>query len=257
MSTPEERFSATVRHCFTSRAAHYEQEARLQAAIALRLARSCSPLAAALPAGPRADLGAGSGLLARALHSQLGGMPLLQLDACNSLLEQGQQREPTTPRLQWDLNQGLPDTLQGAALLASSFALQWLEQPADQLEQWCRALQPGGALALAVPCSGSFAVWAQASEQAGVPHTALELPEASALIAKAERWLKLEQRQQLRFSRANRGALALLREFKAIGAQASRHPRLSPGQLRRLSRHWPGAEAAIVWRVLVLVGRKR
>ena len=257
MPSSDDRFSASVRQCFARRAAHYEAEARLQAAIALRLARSCRPLAAALPPGPRADLGAGSGLLARALQQQLGGAPLLQLDSCSALLEQGQQRDPSTPRLHWDLNQGLPDTLQGAALLASSFALQWLEQPAQQLEQWCQALQPGGALALAVPCSGSFALWAQAAAEAGVPHTALELPDANALIATAEPWLEPMQLQQLQFSRANRGALAFLREFKAIGAQASRHPRLSPGQLRRLSRHWPGPETAILWRVLVLVGRKR
>jgi malonyl-CoA O-methyltransferase len=257
MFTPEQRFSAAVQQCFASRAASYEQQARLQAAIAQRLARRCRPLAAELPAGPRADLGAGSGLLARALHSQLGGPPLLQLDACAPLLEQGQQRDPATPRLQWDLNQGLPHSLKGAALLASSFALQWLEQPGQQLEHWCKALRPGGCLALAVPCRGSFGLWPAAAERAGVPCTALELPDAHTLLARAEPWLELQQQPLLRFSRSNHGALPFLQEFKAIGAQASRAPQLTAGELRQLIRHWPGPESAIVWQVLMLVGRKR
>ncbi|MEY3750704.1 MAG: hypothetical protein RLZZ186_1123 [Cyanobacteriota bacterium] len=257
MLTPEKRFGAAVQQCFGRSATSYEQGARLQAGIAQRLARLCRPLAAELPDGARADLGAGSGLLARAMQAELGGSSLLHLDACEALLAQGQQQDPAQLSLQWDLNQGLPDALQGAALLASSFALQWLEQPGRQLELWCEALQRGGVLALAVPCSNSFALWPQAAQRAGVPCTALELPAASALIARVEPMLELIQLQRLQFSRTNRGALAFLRQFKAIGAQASRAPQLSAGELRRLMRHWPGPEQAIVWDVLVLVGRKR
>ena len=256
MSKPEERFSASVRHCFATSAMAYEQEARLQAAIAQRLARLCRPLREILPSGPRADLGSGSGLLGRAIQTEIGGAPLLQVDACEPLLAQGQLQQPAQ-QLQWDLNQGLPEPLHGAALLASSCALQWLEQPEWQLERWCKALGSGGVLALAVPCSGSFPIWVEAAARAAVPCTALELPSASRLITRVEPWLELEQLQRLRFSRANRGALAFLQQFKAIGAQASRSPRLSTGQLRRLMRHWPGSEQAILWEVLVLVGRRR
>lgn len=257
MLTPEKRFGAAVQHCFGRSAAGYEQGARLQAGMAQRLARLCRPLAAALPAGARADLGAGSGLLARAMHAELGGAPLLHLDACDALLAQGARQDPNQLSLQWDLNQGLPDALQGAALLASSFALQWLEQPGQQLELWGEALQRGGVLALAVPCSNSFALWRQAAQQAGVPYTALALPAADELVAHVKPLLELIQLQRLHFSRTNRGALAFLRQFKAIGAQASRAPQLSAGELRRLMRHWPGPEQAIVWEVLLVVGRKR
>ncbi|MEA5443868.1 methyltransferase domain-containing protein, partial [Cyanobium gracile] len=157
--------SGLVRHRFGRGAAGYEAQALVQRAVACRLGRLCRDLP--LPAGPRADLGAGSGLLSRALPAH----GLLQLDLCPELL----QRNPQQPQLLWDLNDGLPSVLHGAALLASGFALQWLDDPAGQLGRWCRALAPGGWLVLAVPTAGSFPQWHRAAAAAGVPCTALEL----------------------------------------------------------------------------------
>ncbi len=256
MGSPESRFSAQVERCFSRGASAYPRSATLQAAVATRLAQLARPLATALPSGPRADLGAGSGLLSRALETQLTDAPLLRLDACAALLEQEQPPQRGLQRL-WDLNQGLPRELEGAALLASSFALQWLEQPTLQLSRWCKALRPGGALVLAVPCSGSFQIWHHTAERAGVPCSALPLPDPTTLLETAAAPLALHHHQLLRFSRPNRGARAFLHQIKTIGAQASPAARLQPGQLRQLIRHWPGPEHAIVWHVLVLVGQKR
>lgn len=252
MPPAEPPFSTTVERCFSRSAATYQSGATLQTAIATRLGR----LTPTLPPGPRADLGAGSGLLARAIEAQAPDQPLLRLDACQTLLEQEGQCDPALRR-RWDLNGGLPQELQGAALLASSFALQWLEQPALQLRGWCDALRPGGALLLAVPCQGSFGLWHHAAQLARVPCTALALPEANQLIAATQPALQLQQCRLLRFSRPNPGARPFLQQIKAIGAQASRAQRLQPGELRQLMRHWPGPEQAIVWHVLVLVGQKR
>jgi len=110
---------------------------------------------------------------------------------------------------------------------------------------------------LAVPCRSSFRIWHQAADAAGVPCTALPLPDALELQERAAGALQLHQSQLLRFSRANQGARAFLHQIKAIGAQASPAARLQPGALRRLIHHWPGPEHAIVWEVLVLVGQKR
>jgi malonyl-CoA O-methyltransferase len=118
-------------------------------------------------------------------------------------------------------------------------------------------VQAGGWLLLAVPTSGSFPIWKEAALNAAVPCTALVLPEAQPLIATAEAQLELVYQQQLRFSRPNPGGLRFLQQIKAIGAQASRGPQLPAGQLRRLLRHWPGPEQAILWEVLLLIGQKR
>ncbi len=238
--------SDRVRHHFGRQAAAYETQALLQRAVACRLGRLCRTLP--LPAGPRADLGAGSGLLSRALPAH----GLLQLDLCSELL----RCNPQQPQLVWDLNDGLPSALQGAALLASNFALQWLDDPSGQLGRWCRALAPGGWLVLAVPTAGSFPQWHRAAAAAGVPCTALELPAADGLLrAAAAAGLRPRHSRLLRFSRPRQGGLAALRHLKRLGADASQRPPLSAGELRRLLAHWP-QETPLTWEVLLLLGQR-
>jgi malonyl-CoA O-methyltransferase len=257
--SPSSRFGGRVRDCFNRHAAAYEQGAGLQKAIAARLGQICRSLRPQIPAGPRADLGAGSGLLSRALETSLGGPPLLRLDLCTELLAQERSGDPALVhhQLLWDLNSGLPRQLNGAGLLASSFALQWLEQPPQRLQEWCRQLQSGGWLVLAVPTAGSFGIWRTASAQAKVPFSGLELPEAEQLETIARQELDLQRLQRLRFSWPNQGALPFLRQIREIGALASRQRRLRPGELRRLVAHWPAADQPLRWEVLLLVGRRR
>ncbi len=256
LESEAERFAGRVRAGFSRRADAYEREARLQRGVAARLARLCRPLP--LPPGPCADLGSGTGLLGRAIERERPGLGLLRLDACAALLEQGEGA--ARPRLLWDLNGGLPPALGGAALLASSFALHWLERPAEQLEHWCAQLAPGGWLALAVPTAGSFPQWRQAAAAAGVPCTALPLPPAAGLVAVAERRLERPLVRRLRFSGRAASGLALLGRIRAIGADASPAAPLSPGQWRRLEARWPveegGGGKRLSWEVLLLIGRR-
>ncbi len=253
---PTTAFSERVRACFSGAAPQYEGSARIQRAIAWRLGHLCQPLA--IGPGPRADLGAGTGLLARSIAQHRPDLNLLRLDNCQALLETDPPEAGGSERLLWDLNLGLPAQLAGASLLASSFALQWLEQPRLQLDQWASQLARGGWLVLAVPCAASFQQWRQAAELANVPFTGLALPQASDLINAAERQLKLLRCQRLRFSRRRPQALAFLRELKAIGAQASPTGQLSPAELRRLQTHWTPSplDCPLEWEVLLLLARK-
>lgn len=256
-------FALEVRRHFARSAPRYEKLAHLQRSVAWRLAHLSRNLP--LPAGPCADLGSGSGLLARALEAQRPGLELLRLDHCAELLRQGELAPPVGAQLPlpsrsrlWDLNGGLPGELEGAALLASSFSLHWLEQPLAHLEQWCLALQPGGWLLLAVPTKGSFEQWHQAARAAGVPCSALALPEASSAEAIARGLLDLRQSQRRRFSRTGPSALALLKDLKGLGAGASRTAPLGAAQLRALEGHWPARDGVKVlsWEVQILLGRR-
>ena len=245
-------FSRRVEERFRRGAAHYASGALLQRAVAWRLVHCLHPQP--LPEGPWADLGAGSGAVALALQHQAPQLllqhPGLQVDLSAALLAQNPLAQQ---QLLWDLNQGLPQGLEDAALLTSSFALQWLDEPALQLGRWCHALRPGGLLALAVPTAGSFRQWHQAAERAGVPCTALPLPDAGALVAACDQ-LEPVRCQRLRFSRPASG-LALLKQMRSIGADAHRGPGVTAGQLRRLLRHWPAGPTS--WEVLLLLGRRR
>jgi malonyl-CoA O-methyltransferase len=252
-------FSQRVRAGFARRAPHYDNQARLQQAVAWRLARWCRDLP--LPAGPVADLGAGSGLLTRTLLQlwpALACRSPLQLDHCPSLLAQNPLLQSAFPPPQqiWDLNDGLPVELAHAALLASSFALHWLDQPAALLEGWCDRLTPGGWLLLAVPTAGSFPQWRQAAAAAAVPCTALDLPDASTLLTAIRgRGLRLHRQCVARFSQGGVDGVTGLRQLKAIGAGTSRQDPLSPGQWRRLRDHWP-LQAGLSWEVLLLLARR-
>ena len=249
-------FNARVRDCFGHAASGYEQGALLQRGIAHRLGRLCRGLTAEIPAGARADLGAGSGLLSRALEAELAGTPLLRVDQCADLLAQDLTQAASPPQLLWDLNDGLPRQLRGAALLASSFTLQWLAEPERRLAEWCEQLAPQGWLALAVPTAGSFRIWHQAAQAARVPFSGLALPDAEALATVAGARLRLRRLERLRFSKPNPGGLAFLRQIKAIGAQASHQRRLSASEFRGLLQAWPGPQDALNWEVLLLIGQR-
>ncbi|MEB3157315.1 MAG: methyltransferase domain-containing protein, partial [Cyanobacteriota bacterium] len=195
-STP---FSARVREAFARGVARYEPMAPLQRGMAWRLAgvaahhlggrspagdsTGAERAAVRLPDGPCADLGAGTGLVGRALAAWGVALPapIAQLDLCPEALA----RNSAGPTLPWDLNQGLPPHLRGATLLTSSFALQWLEDPAAALALWADHLAPGGALLLSVPTAGSFPEWRQAARAARLPCSALPLPAADTLLAAA------------------------------------------------------------------------
>jgi malonyl-CoA O-methyltransferase len=254
-----------VRLAFTRRARHYDAAASLQRAVAWRLARHCRDLA--LPPGPRADLGAGTGLLSKALEQQRPGCTLLRLDACEALLKQGARQDRTgvaeplvsVPQRLWDLNDGLPEGLGGAALLVSSFALHWLDDPAASLGQWCDALAPGGWLGLTVPTAGSFPQWRQAAAAAGVPCTALALPELPRLLAVAAPRLELRLCAPLRYSRSGPSGRTLLRPMGAVGAGTTDAAPLGVGEWRKLEAHWPQDHLGhkhLSWEVLLLIGRQ-
>ena len=90
--------------------------------------------------------------------------------------------------LRHDLSRGLPDWSEPPQLLASSFVLHWLPDPAQQLRGWVDALPEGGWLALAVPVDGSFPQWQQAARNAGQVCTALTMPVREQLMAALPGW---------------------------------------------------------------------
>jgi malonyl-CoA O-methyltransferase len=257
-------FHERVREAFGRRVASYEPMARLQRGMAWRLAglahhqRGGRP-ALVLPPGPCADLGAGTGLVGRALAAWRVALPapLLQVDLCPEALA----RNSAGPTLEWDLNQGLPPRLRGAALLSSSFALQWLEAPSEALARWGEALAPGGWLLVSVPTAGSFPEWRLAAERAGVPCSALPLPPVDTLLAAVVgAGLDPVRARTHGFAgqptAAGAGPLEALRALRAIGADASRQSApLPPGGWRQLLAAWP-AGGRLSWEVWVLLARK-
>ena len=158
----------------------------------------------------------------------------------------------------WNLEWGLP--VVKPALLASSFALHWLNQPLESLGQWCQALRPGGQLLLAVPTSGSFTSWRQATHQANVPWTGLPLPSAQQLQEVLVTELQLHHCFLLQQSQGWPSALAFFQHLKRLGLVGGTGARrLGLGELRRLNRCWsknPQDRVVVEWEVLIALAEK-
>ena len=239
---------------FSRAAPTYADDALLQQAMAWRLAqlsRRCS-----IPRGLWADLGCGTGHLAAALEAAHPGQQVIRLDGSSAMLN---IHPSGTPTLQHDLSRGLPDWPEPPQLMASSFVLHWLPDPAQQLRRWVDALPEGGWLAVAVPVDGSFPQWQQAARAANQACTALTMPVREQLMAALPDGV-VERDECLSFTQHAANPLRLLQPMSSIGASVTNNGRLSPGQWKAVFRAWPQANSlkgfALTWRMWVLMVKR-
>ena len=239
---------------FNQAAKTYNTQAKLQRAIAWRLAKQCS--VHPIPDGLWVDLGAGTGLLADALEEINPAQKILRLDGSSEMLERYSSIRPSQL---WDLNKGLPCWQNKPNLIASSFALHWLINPVARLEEWFLALPPGGWLALTLPIAGSFPQWHQAAKDAKVRCTAIQLPSqreiSTVLPTESIRFQKL-----FRFTQRSPNSLSLIRAMRKTGAHASSTKSLTIKDWRRLEKSWPLAKdnelSQLTWLIQFLVVQK-
>ena len=95
-------WGAMVLRRFDGAATQYNQAARLQAAMAWRLAGHCKRLP--IPSGRWLDLGSGTGLLADAIEQRNPGRVVERIDGSPSMLARSSRPDHTQL---WDLNQPL------------------------------------------------------------------------------------------------------------------------------------------------------
>lgn len=244
---------------FSRAAPTYAGDAQLQRAMAWRLAQLCRHCS--IRRGLWADLGSGTGHLAAALEAAHPGQQVIRLDGSAAMLN---SHPHGTRTLRHDLSRGLPDWSEPPQLLASSFVLHWLPDPAQQLRRWVDALPKGGWLALAVPVDGSFPQWQHAARAADQACTALTMPVREQLIAALPDGV-VQRDECLSFTQHAANPLRLLRPMSSIGASVTNAGRLSPGQWKAVFRAWPQANAsprfaltrfALTWRMWVLMVKR-
>ena len=238
---------------FSEAASAYDGAARLQQARAWRLAKLCQR--SAIPKGLWVDLGSGTGRLADALESCHPGQRVLRLDGSEAMLS----RQPGAWTLKHDLSDGLPDWSPAPQLLASSFALHWLPDPARELQRWVTALPNQGWLALAVPIAGSFPQWRHAADQSNQVCSAFTLPQREELV-KAIAPGVIDCEECLNFTQRAQRPVDLLKPMTTIGASITDNGRLTAGGWRQLLKAWPRERSssafALTWRMLVLMVRR-
>jgi len=252
---------------FASGADIYAKNAKLQQAVAWRLAKYCQNLI--IPEGLTWDFGAGSGHLAAALEKQKKILSMILVDECKELLDQSEVA--SMRKLEWDLNQGVPPEAIGAALIASSFALHWLKDPEGQIKQWGEAIAPGGWLAITVPIQGSFRSWHRAAEIAGVKCTGITLPIGAELIKSLRQVAEIKEHKILRYSKQYNSGLEFLKEMKWMGTNGGATGKLNQRELRKLNNYWlenpnngsaskgehnKSTKITINWDILLIIAQK-
>ncbi len=228
----------------------YNVHAKLQRAVAWRLAKHCSRNH--IPLGYWIDLGSGTGLLADALEICTPLQTVLRVDGSRGMLALNRANSQTQ---QWDLNLGLPACPEPPTLLASSFTLQWLSNPQYRIEEWFKALAPKGWLALALPVDGSFPQWQDASITANVPYTALPLPSKTNLLNGIPKNCIRYQRLH-NFTQRTTQLAQILKPIRKAGSQASYKQSLRVGEWRLLNKAWNRSKdnnIELTWRVLFLL----
>ena len=223
----------TILKNFGEASSDYDKEAQLQRTFAWRLAKKCSR--ESIPKGIWVDLGAGTGLLAEALETLNPNQSVLRVDGSQKMLA---HNRPNSQTQLWDLNLGLPPWPKQPALIASNFALHWLNQPTKQIKEWFSALTPGGWLAIALPVQGSFQEWHLAAKTSGIPCTAIKLPAKESLLKKLN-INKIHYQKSHRFTQHAPDICSLLKPMIKVGAQSSPQIGLSVGDWRKLQRAWP------------------
>ena len=199
---------------FSAAAASYDANAPAQLKAAEILSRRLFQIRESIPPGDILEIGCGTGLFSQRLIERIGRKDakprrIVLTDASDAMLTATRQRlEQHQHAYLKQLREG--DRLEyhcldagqiaagallpvsggehksaGFALIASSFALQWLSDPCAVIRQLMELLAPGGVLLLSVPGAESFPEWRESCVRAGSPYTGNRLPSAEELGAVA------------------------------------------------------------------------
>lgn len=247
---------------FSAAAGSYDGWASAQGAIAEALVRLLPP---DLRPSRIADLGCGTGTLGALLLARFPGASLVGVDLAEGMVERCRARFEGDSRARFlagDVER--PGSIPpGCDLVASSCAVQWLDDLPATLRMWAAALPPGGHLALATLVRGSFPELDGAHAEAfGVPFPGLDFPgEAELAAALRSGGLRLLASEPLVAVSPHADANEAIRSFRRIGARIPGLAPLSPARMRRLlaalgRRRDASGAVPLTHRALLLLARK-
>lgn len=236
------------------RARDYDRHARVQHEVAEKLAARIATMP--LPQGyPGLELGCGTGFLTQAILRSHPVLELLATDIAPGMLDRARARLATQPGVRLDVMDAecpSDSANSGHALIASSLAFQWLQDPASAIAGWYARLAPGGWLAIATLEKGSFAEWREALDAAGIGGATRDYPTADALAAKLpadalpDCWRETIVET---FPDSRR----FLDSLRAIGAATAWEGHATPAMLRRALAAFEQAGTQISYRIAFVI----
>lgn len=255
---------------FGRAAPRYERHAVVQARAARALLAALPADAAAAPRARVLDVGCGTGLLTAGLLEVRPEAQILGLDLAPGMVAEAARRLAGKDArfTVGDVEEGFPE--ERFDLIASSMALQWVQDPAAVLRRAAAHLAPGGALALAVPVEGTLPelreAWAEAARALSVPtwrHPGLAFHAAERWEAWARGAFDEVRLETDRVVERHADARAALESIRGVGG-ADCGGGAGPAAVRLLRRalaewdvrHRAPAGVAATWRLAVLLARR-
>lgn len=235
-------YKEKVKSSFSVKASSYEEAAHVQRLAATDLAKIMLHEAPNIVDGPVLEIGAGTGFLSADLISIFGERQLTISDISAGMLHTCQQNLLSHPLKRGNISFKLIDAENIKeqdlyAVIASSFALQWLDNLEQGMGNLCQALKPGGSLFFSIPGERSFAMWKELCHRFDMPSTINPLASTQLLkeIASGNNMdLELKESVLLEYF-PNTGSM--LKSLKNIGATTQRQGIImTPGKLRNFMR---------------------
>ncbi len=224
---------AEIGAAFAAAADRYDEGAHVQRVVARHLAEMASR--ERLTAGAQIlEIGCGTGLLTREIHTR---WPLAQLTATDLAPEMVDMAARSGVAARLIAMDGEAPIFEGPwfDMILSSLAFQWFDDLPSALARLHGLLRPGGSLYFATMGAESFASWrdahAQANAAPGLPDYP-DLAQLQTLLANFGDAFVCDEHHSL----PSRGGQALIRHFRAIGAQIPRadYRPLGPAIMRRV-----------------------
>ncbi len=208
--------SVAVARSFSRHAHSYADTALVQAEIATHL---LSGIAADNWQGVCADLGAGVGQQCLALQQRFQQAKIVAYDISAAMCALARQTARFADVRQADILCNPPLADASIRFLFSSCVLQWSADLTQTLQDWCRALEPAGEVAIACIAAGSLREVDVAWRSVGRASPVNAMPSVAAIEAAVQQqpWhvLSIEQRQHRQYFTS---AQALVHSIHAVGA---------------------------------------
>lgn len=225
---------------FGSKARAYNMYAHVQRQAAQRFAELAGEFTDSLHP-PYLEIGCGTGFVTQPMVSLLPGGDFIAADLSAEMLEacKADLEIPDGLRVHFSNLDGenqLPDNTYG--LIFTALTAQWFADTEAVLNQYLRALKPGGMLMYSYLDERCFPEWKALCAETGIPFTGNVLP-ACAPIALESSHYSWEFFSMELFTEVFDSPAEFFRNLKRIGAGTQRSgQRNTPGSVLQLDEHW-------------------
>ena len=170
-------WNETIKNNFNNAATNYLGYSNIQRHFAKKIVSFLKKLN--IQKGESIDLGSGTGLLADEIEKEFPTKTITRIDFSKKMLLQNKE---SSKKILWNLNNGLPPSINNCPLMTSNFCIHWLDNPQKIIRDWFSKLRSGGYLIISYPTINSFPEWKQTCKETNIEYSGLNFPFSKDII---------------------------------------------------------------------------